>query len=77
MDKLDAITAQLETCSKIPSNAKPSKTKSPTRSFFLLRFADLNRIDLPAALSSKLMRNGKRYPINTSSAEYRKAGHRE
>ena len=25
---------------------------------FLLRFADLNRIDLPAALSSKLKRNG-------------------
>lgn len=44
---------------------------------FLLRFADLNRIDLPAALSSKLMRNGERYPINASSVEYRKAGHRE
>ena len=44
---------------------------------FLLRFADLNGIDLPTALSSKLMRNGKRYPINASSFEYRKAGHRE
>lgn len=44
---------------------------------FLLRFADLNGIDLPTALSSKLMRNGKRYPINASSVEYRKAGHRE
>lgn len=44
---------------------------------FLLRFADLNGIDLPTALSSKLMRNGKRYPINASSNEYRKAGHRE
>ena len=44
---------------------------------FLLRFADLNEIDLPAALSSKLKRNGKRYPINASSNEYRKAGHRE
>ena len=44
---------------------------------FLLRFADLNRIDLPAALSSKLKRNGERYPINASSNEYRKAGHRE
>ena len=44
---------------------------------FLLRFADLNEIDLPAALSSKLKRNGERYPINASSVEYRKAGHRE
>lgn len=44
---------------------------------FLLRFADLNGIDLPTALSSKLMRNGKRYSINASSVEYRKAGHRE
>lgn len=44
---------------------------------FLLRFADLNEIDLSAALSSKLKRNGKRYPINASSVEYRKAGHRE
>lgn len=44
---------------------------------FLLRFADLNRINLPAALSSKLVRNGERYPINASSVEYRKAGHRE
>ena len=44
---------------------------------FLLRFADLNGIDLPTALSSKLMRNGMRYPINASSVEYRKAGHRE
>ncbi len=44
---------------------------------FLLRFADLNEIDLPATLSSKLVRNGERYPINTSSVEYRKAGHRE
>ena len=44
---------------------------------FLLRFADLNRINLPAVLSSKLIRNGERYPINASSVEYRKAGHRE
>ncbi len=44
---------------------------------FLLRFADLNEIDLPAALSSKLTRNGKRYPIDTSSDEYKKAGHHE
>lgn len=44
---------------------------------FLLRFADLNRINLPAALSSKLVRNGERYPIKASSVEYRKAGHRE
>ena len=44
---------------------------------FLPRFVDLNGIDLPAALSSKLIRNGERYPINASSDEYRKAGHRE
>lgn len=44
---------------------------------FLLRFADLNGIDLPAALSSKLVRNGERYPTNASSVEYRKAGHSE
>ena len=44
---------------------------------FLLRFADLNVIDLQAALSSKLKRNGERYPIDTSSNEYRKAGHHE
>ena len=44
---------------------------------FLLRFADLNDIDLQAALSSKLKRNGERYPIGTSSDEYRKAGHHE
>lgn len=44
---------------------------------FLLRFADLNRINLPAVLSSKLIRNGERYPINASSVEYRKADHRE
>lgn len=44
---------------------------------FLLRFADLNDIDLQEALSSKLKRNGERYPINTSSDEYRKAGHHE
>lgn len=44
---------------------------------FLLRFADLNEIDLPAALSSKLMRNGERYPVDASSNEYRKADHHE
>lgn len=44
---------------------------------FLLRFTDLNYIDLPAALSSKLKRNGERYPIDTGSNEYRKAGHHE
>lgn len=44
---------------------------------FLLRFTDLNDIDLPAALSSKLNRNGERYPIDTGSNEYRKAGHHE
>ena len=44
---------------------------------FLLRFADLNRINLPAALSSKLVRNGERYPINASAVEYRKADHHE
>lgn len=44
---------------------------------FLLRFADLNEIDLPAALSSKLKRNDERYPVDASSNEYRKAGHRE
>ena len=44
---------------------------------FLLRFADLNGIDLPEVLSSKLKRNGERYPIDTNSDEYRKAGHHE
>lgn len=44
---------------------------------FLLRFSDLNGINLPAALSSKLKRNGERYPVDASSNEYRKAGHRE
>lgn len=44
---------------------------------FLLRFSDLNGIDLPTALSSKLKRNGERYPVDASSNEYRKAGHRE
>ena len=44
---------------------------------FLLRFADLNDIDLQAALTSKLKRNGERYPIDTGSNEYRKAGHHE
>lgn len=44
---------------------------------FLLRFADLNEIDLPAALSSKLKRNDELYPVDASSNEYRKAGHRE
>lgn len=44
---------------------------------FLLRFADLNEIDLPAALSSKLKRNGERYPVDASSGEYRKADHHE
>lgn len=44
---------------------------------FLLRFTDLNDIDLPAALSSKLKRNGERYPIDIGSNEYRKAGHHE
>ena len=44
---------------------------------FLLRFTDLNEIDLPAALSSKLKRNGERYPVDASSNEYRKADHHE
>lgn len=44
---------------------------------FLLRFADLNEIDLPEALSSKLKHNGERYPVDTSSSEYRKADHHE
>ena len=44
---------------------------------FLLRFADLNDIDLQAALSSKLKRNGERYPVDASSSEYRKASHHE
>lgn len=43
----------------------------------LLLFADLNEIDLPAALSSKLKRNGERYPIDASSDEYREADHHE
>ena len=43
----------------------------------LLRFADLNDIDLQAALSSKLKRNGERYPVDTGFNEYRKAGHHE
>ena len=43
----------------------------------LLRLADLNEIDLPAALSSKLKRNGERYPIDASSDEYREADHHE
>ena len=44
---------------------------------FLLRFADLNDIDLPAALSSKLERNARRYPVDASASEYRKADHHE
>ena len=44
---------------------------------FLLRFSDLNGIDLLAALSSKLKRNSERYPDDASSNEYRKAGHHE
>lgn len=44
---------------------------------FLLRFADLNGISLPEALSSKLKRNGERYPVGASSSEYRKADHHE
>ena len=44
---------------------------------FLLRFADLNEIDLPEALSSKLKRNGERCPIDTGSGEYRKTNHHE
>ena len=44
---------------------------------FLLRFADLNEIDLPAALSSKLKRNDQRYPDDATTNEYRKTGHRE
>lgn len=44
---------------------------------FLLRFADLNEIDLAAALSSKLKRNVERYPVDASSNEYRKADHHE
>lgn len=44
---------------------------------FLLRFADLNGINLPEALSSKLKRNGERYPVDNGSSEYRKAGHHE
>ena len=44
---------------------------------FLLRFADLNDIDLPAALSSKLERNAQRYPAVADSSKYRKAGHHE
>ena len=44
---------------------------------FLLRFADLNGIDLPAVLSSKPKRNGERYPVDASSNEYRKANHHE
>ena len=43
----------------------------------LLRFADLNGIDLPTALSSKLKRNGERYPIDASSDDYREADHHE
>ena len=44
---------------------------------FLLRFADLYDIDLPAALSSKLERNAGRYPVDASASEYRKADHHE
>lgn len=44
---------------------------------FLLRFSDLNGIDLPKALSSKLKRNDERYPVDTSFSEYRKADHHE
>ena len=44
---------------------------------FILCFADLNDMDLAAALSSKLKRNGERYPVDASSNEYRKADHHE
>ena len=65
MDKLDAMTKQVRDFCDARDWRK------------YLRFVDLNGIDLPAALSSKLIRNGERYPINASSDEYRKAGHRE
>jgi NTP pyrophosphatase (non-canonical NTP hydrolase) len=34
--------------------------------FFLLRFADRNGIDLPAALDKKLEANARRYPVDVS-----------
>jgi NTP pyrophosphatase (non-canonical NTP hydrolase) len=40
--------------------------------FFLLRFADLNNIDLEEALTTKLEKNRSRYPVDESHSSNEK-----
>ena len=67
----------MQKCSITPISAEAIEDEVADTLLFLLRFADLNGIDLPKALSSKLKRSGERYPVDTSSSEYRKADHHE
>lgn len=40
--------------------------------FFVLRFAQMNNIDLAEALQAKLKKNGEKYPVETSKGSNRK-----
>ena len=42
--------------------------------FFLLRFAQMNGIDLSAALRDKIAKNSARYPVEKARGSNRKAG---
>ena len=42
--------------------------------FFVLRFAQMNGIDLSRALERKIAKNAKKYPVETSRGDNRKHG---
>jgi len=40
--------------------------------FFVLRFAQMNQIDLPEALAKKMQKNGEKYPVETAKGSNKK-----
>ncbi len=40
--------------------------------YFVLRFAQMNSIDLYSALEDKIAKNGEKYPVEKSKGNYRK-----
>ncbi|MDG0815979.1 nucleotide pyrophosphohydrolase [Bdellovibrio svalbardensis] len=40
--------------------------------FFILRFSQMNQIDLPAALAAKLAKNNLKYPVESSKGSNKK-----
>ena len=55
-----------------PSRSEDIKDELADVFYFVLRFAQMNGIDLYEALSQKIDKNRKRYPIDKSKSSNRK-----